>query len=105
MYEYKKVIVYQNEQYIIDAHSDFGWDLYSRQQVHDGRTIVKGVNSRVSADDYNIYVDTKADTEYVSTDYAVLVFRRDTNMPYYKELKSLEESFKARGGYNEYVER
>ncbi|MBQ7374428.1 MAG: hypothetical protein IJW61_00445 [Clostridia bacterium] len=105
MYEYKKVTVYQNERYIIDAHSDFGWELYSRQQIHEGHTVVKDVNSRVYTNNNKIYVDTKADTEYVSNNYAVLVFRRNINMPYYKELKSLEESFEASDGYNEFVER
>lgn len=105
MYEYKKVTVFQNEQYIIDAHSDFGWDLYSCQHIHEGRTTVKGVNSKVSADKHNIYVDTKVNTEYRSDDYTILVFRRDTNMRYYQELKELELDFMARDGYNEYIER
>lgn len=71
-----------DEQFWTDVYNSFGWKLFSSQEV-----INNDVDVRVVGD----YIQTTKTKEH----FVRLVFKRDTNMPHYSELKELEKAYNA----------
>ncbi len=68
------------EQFTIDANQKFGWEVVGAQEVFSQV-------SRQEARSDGVYSVVQ------STNFVRLLFKRDTKMPHYKEIKALEEEF------------
>mgnify|MGYP004461237845 CR=1 FL=1 len=70
----------KEEQSVIELHQKFGWELKSSQEIFNKDSH----NERRGDSVYNV-------TE--TTNYVKLVFQRDKDMPYYKQICELENKY------------
>ena len=71
----------RDEQFTIDAKQKFGWEIVGAQEVFSQVSYLKQ-----SSNDTISSVTNK-------TNFVRLLFKRDTKMPHYKEIKALEDEF------------
>ena len=92
----------QNESTVIDILQTFGWVLASSQEIYNESTEVVGVDVKVYGDDFFggfmqgwTGSDGKVNVRQRKniTNYVVLKFERDTDMPNYSELSELNSEF------------
>ena len=75
--EIKSVKVHPSEEsYTVKVWQTFGWEFHSQQE---------GSNTTYDEDDENIYIKT--------THFVKLVFQRDSEIPHYNELVTLENEY------------
>ncbi len=70
---------------IIQIYSHFGWQYVGSQDVYNSDTYVSGGN--ISGQNVNIQQSTR------SSQYVAVRFQRDTEIPNYSKIKSLNDEF------------
>ncbi len=82
-YENKSLsVVPEREQETIDRYIRFGWELQNSQEVFNRDS----------------HLEDRADGLYsvtTTTNYIKLLFRRDTEMPHYEEIRAIERDYEA----------
>lgn len=85
--EYKSAeIANEKEEKCIGIHQCFGWELKSSQRIFNQNTRPTG-STTYSNGETRIHITTE------TVDFTKLLFQRDIEMPHYREIVSLEQSF------------